>query len=85
MLTNLLRCLKRTSTNRRWYSNDRHEDILNILDTMGKTPQHNRMAEKQRWKTEKKGKPSDIIRVQVIGTGAPGAPASVYIFSNQAR
>lgn len=62
-------------------------NLLDILKKMPKEPKHIAEAQKQRRKIKEKFSkyvPSHVT-LQVLGTGAPGAPRSLYIFSDQAR
>lgn len=81
MLGDLVGCLRKSCVTRRWYSSDIHADILNVLNAMGKKPGH-----KRQWRQNKPAQtPSGSISIQVIGTGAPGTPATVRIFTKQTR
>lgn len=71
----------------RFYSLSSQQKILEILATMPKDPQHIAESQKQRRKIKEKlsryvpGK----VTLQVLGTGAKGAPKSLYMFSDQSR
>lgn len=73
---------------RHWYSSNISDEINQILQKMSQLPKHNVIAKKRQAAMARKpkvGHPPGKISVQVIGTGAPGAPASVYLFSDQKR
>lgn len=63
------------------------QKLLNIINTMPKDPKHIAEVQKQRKKVKEKlsryvpGK----VSLQVLGTGAKGAPRALYIFSDQSR
>lgn len=69
------------------YSHSSQEKLFNILRTMPKEPKHIAEAQKQRRKIREKfaryvpGR----VTLQVLGTGAKGAPRALYMFSDQSR
>lgn len=71
----------------KYYSISSQEKLFNILITMPKEPKHIADAQKQRRKIKEKlsryvpGK----VTLQVLGSGAKGAPTSLYMFSDQSR
>ncbi|XP_035910676.1 ribonuclease Z, mitochondrial [Anopheles stephensi] len=70
---------------KRW--NSSHKKLHNVLSKMPLDPKHIAEAQKQRLKLKQKvSKVSPgIVNLQVLGCGAPGAPASVYLFTDQTR
>jgi ribonuclease Z len=64
-----------------------NSNLINVLKTMPKEKKHIPDAQKQRRKIKEKfskyspGK----VALQVLGTGAEGAPRSLYVFSDQSR
>lgn len=62
-------------------------NLVNASKTMPKEPKHIAETQKQRKKLKEKYSKCVPGRValQVLGTGAPGAPSSLYMFSDQAR
>lgn len=64
-----------------------NSNLIQILKTMPKEKKHIPEAQKQRRKIKEKfskyspGK----VALQVLGTGAEGAPRSLYVFSDQSR
>ncbi|XP_062548161.1 ribonuclease Z, mitochondrial isoform X2 [Armigeres subalbatus] len=54
---------------------------------MPQDPKHIAEAQKQRLKLKQKVIKTSpgIVNLQIVGSGAPGAPASVYLFSDQTR
>lgn len=75
------------TTHVRFLSYSSQQKIFEILTTMPKEPQHIAEAQKQRRKIKEKlsryvpGK----VTLQVLGTGAKGAPRALYMFSDQSR
>ncbi|XP_018335191.1 ribonuclease Z, mitochondrial isoform X2 [Agrilus planipennis] len=71
----------------RFYSTRKNSNLEQILISMPKDPKHISEAQKQRKKIKEKlakyvpGR----VTLQVLGTGAPGAPRSLYVFSDQSR
>ncbi|KAG5890173.1 hypothetical protein JTB14_014340 [Gonioctena quinquepunctata] len=69
------------------YSSHINSNLLNVLKKMPKEPKHIAEAQKQRRKIKEKlsryvpGK----VALQVLGTGAKGAPRALYLFSDQSR
>ncbi|XP_050085993.1 ribonuclease Z, mitochondrial [Anopheles aquasalis] len=70
----------------RWYSGI-NEKLRKVLSKMPLDPKHIAEAQKQRLKLKQKvAKISPgIVNLQVLGCGAPGTPASVYLFTDQTR
>uniref|UniRef100_A0A182JMM4 Zinc phosphodiesterase ELAC protein 2 n=1 Tax=Anopheles atroparvus TaxID=41427 RepID=A0A182JMM4_ANOAO len=70
---------------RRW--NSTNKKLHKLLSKMPLDPKHIAEAQKQRLKLKQKvTKVSPgIVNLQVLGCGAPGAPASVYLFTDQTR
>ncbi|XP_055639990.1 ribonuclease Z, mitochondrial [Toxorhynchites rutilus septentrionalis] len=58
-----------------------------ILAEMPLDPKHIAEAQKQRLKLKQKviKVSPGIVNLQIVGSGAPGSPASVYLFSDQTR
>ncbi|XP_058824529.1 ribonuclease Z, mitochondrial [Topomyia yanbarensis] len=58
-----------------------------ILALMPLDPKHIAEAQKQRLKLKQKiiKTSPGIVNLQIVGSGAPGTPASVYLFSDQTR
>lgn len=72
----------------RLYSkNKQGPPYIKLLKTMPKDPKHIAEAQKQRIKIKQKSSRYSPGRVtlQVLGTGAKGAPRAVYLFSDQSR
>uniref|UniRef100_A0A182P4Q1 Zinc phosphodiesterase ELAC protein 2 n=1 Tax=Anopheles epiroticus TaxID=199890 RepID=A0A182P4Q1_9DIPT len=69
----------------RW--NSVQKKLHKVLSKMPLDPKHIAEAQKQRLKLKQKvSKVSPgIVNLQVLGCGAPGAPASVYLFTDQTR
>lgn len=71
----------------RSYSKSVNSNLNSLLETMPKEHKHIAEAQKQRQKIKEKfikyvpGR----ITLQVLGTGAEGAPRSLYVFSDQSR
>lgn len=71
----------------RLYSKFTKSNLKKILETMPKEPKHIVEAQRQRLKVKEKfqkyipGK----VTLQVLGTGAEGAPKSLYMFTDQSR
>ncbi|XP_057654659.1 ribonuclease Z, mitochondrial isoform X1 [Diorhabda carinulata] len=69
------------------YSQNSHSKLLSLLKDMPKDPTHILTVQKQRKKIKEKlsryvpGK----VTLQVLGTGARGAPRALYVFSDQSR
>ncbi|XP_050513162.1 ribonuclease Z, mitochondrial isoform X2 [Diabrotica virgifera virgifera] len=69
------------------YSQYSNKKLFNLLKNMPKEPVHIHEAQKQRKKIKEKlskyvpGK----VTLQVLGTGAQGAPRALYMFSDQSR
>lgn len=62
-------------------------NLIELLKTMPKQPKHIAEAQKQRQKIKErisKYVPGRVT-LQVLGTGAKGAPRSLYMFSDQSR
>lgn len=61
--------------------------LHNLLKKMPKEPQHIQAAQKQRQKIKEKQHKyvSGTVRIQVLGTGAEGAPRALYIFTDHSR
>ncbi|XP_053675250.1 ribonuclease Z, mitochondrial [Anopheles nili] len=72
-------------TVQRW--NSVNQRLRKVLSNMPLDPKHIAEAQKQRLKLKQKvSKVSPgIVNLQVLGCGAPGAPASVYLFTDQTR
>lgn len=74
-------------THFRHYSKSVGIKLLKVLKAMPKEPKHIAEAQKQRKKIKEKyikyspGK----VTLQVLGSGAKGAPKSLYVFSDQSR
>uniref|UniRef100_A0AAG5DWA4 Zinc phosphodiesterase ELAC protein 2 n=1 Tax=Anopheles atroparvus TaxID=41427 RepID=A0AAG5DWA4_ANOAO len=75
----------RVLPSRRW--NSTNKKLHKLLSKMPLDPKHIAEAQKQRLKLKQKvTKVSPgIVNLQVLGCGAPGAPASVYLFTDQTR
>ncbi|XP_058121593.1 ribonuclease Z, mitochondrial [Anopheles coustani] len=69
----------------RW--NSTNKKLYKLLSKMPLDPKHIAEAQKQRLKLKQKvSKVSPgIVNLQVLGCGAPGTPASVYLFTDQTR
>ena len=71
----------------RCYAQHLNSNLIKLLKTMPKEKKHIPEAQKQRRKIKEKfsryspGK----VTLQVLGTGAEGAPRSLYVFSDQSR
>lgn len=71
----------------KFFSSAAKSNLLELLKTMPKQPKHIAEAQKQRLKIKERlskyvpGK----VTLQVLGTGAKGAPRSLYVFSDQSR
>uniref|UniRef100_A0A182Q3L6 Zinc phosphodiesterase ELAC protein 2 n=1 Tax=Anopheles farauti TaxID=69004 RepID=A0A182Q3L6_9DIPT len=70
---------------KRW--NSINKRLNKVLNKMPLDPKHIAEAQKQRLKLKQKvAKVSPgIVNLQVLGCGAPGTPASVYLFTDQTR
>uniref|UniRef100_A0A182NBR0 Zinc phosphodiesterase ELAC protein 2 n=1 Tax=Anopheles dirus TaxID=7168 RepID=A0A182NBR0_9DIPT len=70
---------------KRWSSINKK--LQKLLNKMPLDPKHIAEAQKQRLKLKQKvAKVSPgIVNLQVLGCGAPGTPASVYLFTDQTR
>ncbi|CAG9773790.1 unnamed protein product [Ceutorhynchus assimilis] len=64
-----------------------NSNLLKLLKTMPKEPKHIAEAQKQRLRIKQKNSKfaPGKVTVQILGTGAKGAPRSVYLFSDQSR
>lgn len=64
-----------------------HSKLHRLLSEMPLDPKHIAEAQKQRLKLKQKVIKSSpgIVNLQVVGSGALGAPASIYLFSDQTR
>lgn len=64
-----------------------NSNLNDLLLKMPKEPKHIVEAQKQRIKIKQKSSKYAPGRVtlQILGTGAKGAPRSVYLFSDQSR
>ncbi|KAJ8922916.1 hypothetical protein NQ315_001458 [Exocentrus adspersus] len=75
------------NTSPRFYSTISQSKLIQILKSMPKDKKHVAEAQKQRRKIKERfskyvpGK----VTLQVLGTGAKGAPRALYIFSDQSR
>lgn len=71
----------------KYSSSSANSNLIDILKTMPKDPKHIAEAQRQRLKIKEKftryipGR----VTLQVLGTGAQGAPRSLYLFSDQSR
>lgn len=71
----------------KFYSSSAKSNLLEILKTMPKQPKHITEAQKQRQRIKErlaKYVPGRVT-LQVLGSGAKGAPRSLYVFSDQSR
>lgn len=71
----------------KYYNSKATFNLIEVLKKMPKEPKHIAEAQRHRKKIKEKYSkyvPSRVI-LQVLGTGAPGAPCSLYIFSDQSR
>lgn len=62
-------------------------NLYRLLKTMPKDPKHIVEAQKQRIKIKQKAAryAPGRVTLQIVGTGAKGAPRAVYLFSDQSR
>nr|XP_023017824.1 ribonuclease Z, mitochondrial [Leptinotarsa decemlineata] len=78
---------QRTVLHLKLYSTLIHSKLHSVLKNMPKEPKHISEAQKQRRKIKEKfskyvpGK----VTLQVLGTGAKGAPRALYLFTDQSR
>jgi hypothetical protein len=68
------------------YCSKQH-NLKQLLLTMPKDPKHTAELQKQRQKLKEKGQKyvPGIVSLQVLGSGAKGAPRSLYVFTDQSR
>lgn len=62
-------------------------ELQKILLKMPREPKHIAEAQKQRLKIKKKSEHyvPGTVNIQVLGSGAPGSPATLYLFTDQWR
>ncbi|XP_038211679.1 ribonuclease Z, mitochondrial isoform X2 [Zerene cesonia] len=84
----LFRKVVRCNLYKYFYSNNSHNRLLDLLANMSKSnPTKTAEVQRQRLKLTKKGEkygPSTIY-LQVLGSGARGAPNTLYLFTDQKR
>lgn len=71
-----------------WYSSSISKEINQILKQMSKLPGHDAILRREQSKLKRKAQkqhPPGKISIQVLGTGARGGPASIYLFTDQTR
>lgn len=75
------------TTSIRFYTQNKNSNLVNLLKTMPKDPKHISEAQKIRKKIKEKSSRyvPGRVTLQVLGTGAEGAPRSLYVFSDQSR
>ncbi|KAK5641003.1 hypothetical protein RI129_009550 [Pyrocoelia pectoralis] len=85
--SNILKCNSFTVINYLKYSKGINPNLKILLETMPKVPKHIPDAQKQRKLIKEKCSKliPGRITLQVLGTGAVGAPRSLYVFSDQSR
>lgn len=68
----------------KFYSNS---NLFEILNSMPKEHKHISQAQRQRLKIKEKFSKyvPGCVSLQVLGSGADGAPRSLYLFSDQSR
>uniref|UniRef100_A0A1B0CS85 ribonuclease Z n=1 Tax=Lutzomyia longipalpis TaxID=7200 RepID=A0A1B0CS85_LUTLO len=73
--------------NLRKYSKNPADNLKNLLLNMPRDTKHIQEAQKHRIRIREKGTKyiPGTVTLQVLGTGAPGSPACVYIFTDQSR
>lgn len=74
-------------THLKFFSSASKSNLLELLKTMPKQQKHIAEAQKQRQKIKErlsKYVPGRVT-LQVLGSGAKGAPRSLYVFSDQSR
>lgn len=61
--------------------------LKKILNKMPIDPQHIKQQQRQRIKIKEKNTKyiPGTVNLQILGSGAPGSPASVYLFTDQQR
>ncbi|CAH0564098.1 unnamed protein product [Brassicogethes aeneus] len=71
----------------RLFANSSDSNLIRVLKTMPKEPKHIADAQKQRSKIKEKYNKyvPGRVTLQVLGTGAKGAPRALYVFSDQSR
>lgn len=69
------------------YCTKTNSNLINLLKSMPKEPKHIAEAQKQRKKIKEKSSKyvPGKVTLQVLGTGAEGAPTALYLFSDQSR
>lgn len=69
------------------FSTKSPRDFQKLLLQMPRERTHIAEAQKQRLKIKKKSSNyvPGTVNVQVLGSGAPGSPASLYLFTDQCR
>lgn len=62
-------------------------NLQKILLQMPREPKHIAEAQKQRLKIKEKSRNyvPGTVNIQVLGSGAPGSPATLYLFTDQWR
>lgn len=62
-------------------------NLKQVLLTMPRGTRHTVELQQQRQKLKEKGQryPPGIVSLQVLGSGAKGAPRSLYVFTDQSR
>ncbi|GAB0087583.1 Ribonuclease Z [Sergentomyia squamirostris] len=73
--------------NPRRFSQNSSDNLKNLLLKMPRDVKHIHEAQKHRLRIREKGAKyvPGTVTLQVLGTGAPGSPACVYIFTDQSR
>lgn len=64
-----------------------NSNLKKVLESMPKEPKHIADAQRQRLKIKEKNQKyiPGKVTLQVLGTGAEGAPKSLYMFTDQSR
>jgi hypothetical protein len=65
----------------------KQHNLKQLLLTMPREARHTAELQKQRQKWKEKGKKyaPGIVSLHVLGSGAKGAPRSLYVFTDQSR
>ncbi|XP_067005978.2 ribonuclease Z, mitochondrial [Anabrus simplex] len=71
----------------REYSSESARNLKNLLVTMPKEMKHTAVLQQQRLKLKEKNQKyvPGTVTIKVLGSGAKGAPRSLYIFTDQSR
>lgn len=75
------------STICKFTTKSRNSNLKKLLLEMPKDSKHIAEIQKQRQKIKERGARyiPGTVNLQVLGSGAPGSPATVYLFTDQSR